>query len=206
MPSNAPGARLRQRRANIGTNSRANLNCCGVGSTRARPPIAAVYPPLLRRVSDTSAVCRASGRPAAPGATARMDWRTDACGKRMPSWLQNEEAQAPPAMTTVLVRIVPVSVTTPLTRPARSSMPRAAQCWCTVPPAVMIARATTGTAFEGSAVPSVGENTPPFHLRPVALPLSLASFVLNICVVTPTVFAKSRHFAQPVSSFSSFDR
>ena len=113
---------------------------------------------------------------------------------------------APPAMTTVLVRIVPSSVTTPLTRPALSSTPRAAQCWCTVPPAVMIARAATGTAFEGSAVPSVGEKTPPFHLRPVALPLSLASCVLNMCVVTSTVLAKSRHFAQPASSFSSFDR
>ena len=70
----------------------------------------------------------------------------------------------------------------------------------------MIPRAATGTAFEGSAVPSVGEKTPPFHVRPVALPLSLASSALNMCVVTPAVLAKSRHFAQPASSFSSCER
>ncbi len=64
----------------------------------------------------------------------------------------------------------------------------------------------TPTALEGSAVPSVGENTPPFHLRPVGVPRSVASSSLSMCVVTPTVRAKSRHFAQPASSFSSCER
>ena len=52
------------------------------------------------------------------GATLRMDWRIEAWGKRMPSWRQNEDAQAPPASTAVLVLMTPASVTTPLTPPA----------------------------------------------------------------------------------------
>ena len=65
----------------------------------------------------------------APGDTDMMDWRTADCGKRMPYWLRNEEAQAPPAWITVLLRIVPFSVTTPQTRPPAVSRPRAAQNW-----------------------------------------------------------------------------
>ena len=182
-----------------------NLNFAGMGATGARPLI----PSWCTRRCYTASSTPARSPPSAAGRTgaAEMDWRTrrNLLGSELPSWLQKEEAHAPPAMTTVFVRIVPSSVTTPLTRPALSSMPRAAQCWCTVPPAVMIARPATGTAFEGSAVPSVGEKTPPFHLRPVALPLSLASSALSICVVTPTSSENHRHFAQPVSSCSSFD-
>jgi len=57
-----------------------------------------------------------------------MVCRTEACGNRMPSWRQNDDAQAPPAITTVRVWMTPASVTTPLTRPPSSSMPRAAHC------------------------------------------------------------------------------
>ena len=100
----------------------------------------------------------------------------------MPSWWQKDEAHAPPAMTTVLVRIVPRSVTTPLTRPPLSSRLRAAHCWCTLPPAAMIPRAATGTAREVSAVPSVGESTrpstgarSPFRVRSLPPQLTYAS-------------------------------
>ena len=70
----------------------------------------------------------------------------------------------------------------------------------------MMPRAATGTAREVSAVPSVGENTPPFHRRPVACPVRSPPSAVNMCVVTPTVRAKSRHFAQPASSLSSCER
>jgi hypothetical protein len=45
----------------------------------------------------------------------------------------------------------------------------------------------------GSAVPSLGEKTPPFHARPVARPRSEASLPLSMWVVTPAVNANSRH-------------
>jgi hypothetical protein len=57
--------------------------------------------------------------------------------------------------------------------------------------------------LDGSAVPSVGENTPPFHRRPVALPRALASSAPSICVAIPAVRAKSRHFAHPANWLSS---
>ena len=56
----------------------------------------------------------------------------------------------------------------------------------------MSAAATAGAALAGSAVPSLGEKTPPFQARPVAWPRSAASRPLSMCVVTPAVFAKSR--------------
>ena len=88
-----------------------------------------------------------------------------------PNWI---EAQAPPASTATLVRTVPCSVTTAESRPPSVSMPRAAQDWRIVPPSFRIARATAGAALAGSAVPSVGEKTPPFHGLPVARPRSVA--------------------------------
>jgi hypothetical protein len=102
--------------------------------------------------------------------------------------------------------MVPASVTTPLTRPASRSMPRAAQFCSTVPPSFMKAAATAGAALPGSAVPSVGENTPPFQLRPVTRPRSVASRLLSMCVVTPAVLAKSRQRAQRAISSSSLLR
>jgi hypothetical protein len=124
----------------------------------------------------------------------------------MPSWRQKEEAQAPPASTTVRVRIVPASVTTPATRPASSSRPRAAQDWCTLPPRRITPRAMTGAARSGSAVPSVGEKTPPFHGLPVAQPRSAASAAESMWVTTPWVRAKSRQRVQPAISASLFER
>ena len=124
----------------------------------------------------------------------------------MPSWRQNDEAQAPPACTTVRVCTVPASVTTPLTRPPCSSSPRTAHCCTTVPPSLTMAAAAAGAALPGSAVPSVGENTPPFHACPVALPRALASAALSMCVTTPAVLAKSRQRAQRSSSASSLLR
>lgn len=52
-------------------------------------------------------VCSASGSPSAPAVTDRIEERTAACGKRIPSWRQKDEARAPPDMMAVLVRIVP---------------------------------------------------------------------------------------------------
>ena len=92
----------------------------------------------------------------------------------MPGCLQNDDAQAPPASTTVRVLMTPASVTTPLTRPPSSSTPRAAHAWMTLPPNLMSAAATAGAALPGSAVPSVGEKTPPFQVRPVSRPRSVA--------------------------------
>ena len=135
-----------------------------------------------------------------------MDWRIEAWGKRMPSWRQNEEAQAPPASTAVLVLMTPASVMTPLTRPPSVSMPRAAQFWWTLPPSLISAAATAGAALPGSAVPSVGEKTPPFQARPVACPRWAASRLLSMWLVTPAVFAKSRQLAQPEISASSLLR
>src|SRR6185437_7201004 len=135
-----------------------------------------------------------------------MDWRTEAWGKRMPSWRQNDDAHAPPASTAVLVLITPASVTTPLTRPPSNSMPRAAQCWWTLPPSFMSAVATAGAAFPGSAVPSLGEKTPPFQARPVAFPRSAACLLSSVWVVTPAVFAKSPQLDQRDSSASSLLR
>ena len=102
--------------------------------------------------------------------------------------------------------MVPASVTTPLSRPPSISMPRAAQFWWTVPPSFMSAAATAGAALAGSAVPSLGEKTPPFHARPVAWPRSEASRPLSMCVVTPAVVANSRHLAQPAIWASSLLR
>ncbi len=124
----------------------------------------------------------------------------------MPSCRQNDDAHAPPAITTVRVLMTPASVTTPATRPPSSSMPRAAQCWWTLPPSLISAAATAGAAFPGSAVPSVGENTPPFHCRPVARPRSAACLLSSIYVVTPAVFANSPQLAQRDSSASSLLR
>ncbi|MND75080.1 hypothetical protein D3C80_666880 [compost metagenome] len=120
----------------------------------------------------------------------------------MPSWRQKDEAHAPPDRIATFVLIVPCSVTTAESLPPSISIPRAAQFWCTELPSLMIARATAGAALAGSAVPSVGENTPPFHERPVAFPRSPAATLSSICVVTPTVLAKSRHLAQPAISSS----
>lgn len=152
------------------------------------------------------AVYSASGRPETLGPTAMIDWRTAACGKRMPSWRTKDDAHAPPAITTVRVRMVPFSVTTPQTRPPWSSRPRAAQNWCTVPPYFITPKPATGTAREVSAMPSVGENTPPFQARPVALPCSRASAAPSTWVTTPSPAAKSRHFAQRSISASSLLR
>ncbi len=62
-----------------------------------------------------------------PGITLMIEDRIEACGKLTPNWWQKDEAQAPPAITTVVVAIVPRSVTTPDTCPPDSSSPRAAQ-------------------------------------------------------------------------------
>ena len=129
-----------------------------------------------------------------------------ACGKRIPSWRQKDEAQAPADNTATFVRIVPFSVTTPAILPPASSTPRAAHSWWTVPPSFMNARATAGAALDGSAVPSVGEKTPPFHGLPVHAARSVASAGLNTCVMTPTVRAKSCQRAQRASSSSSLLR
>ena len=48
-------------------------------------------------MTETALVCSASGSPCTPGATARIEERTAACGKRLPSWRQNADAQAPGA-------------------------------------------------------------------------------------------------------------
>ena len=119
--------------------------------------MASVWLPSLRRVTETRGVVSAGGSCCATGATRRMDCRNVDSGKRMPSWWQNDDAQAPPASTAVRVLMVPASVTTPLTRPPSSSRPRAAQFCSTVPPSFMIAAATAGAALAGSAVPSLGE-------------------------------------------------
>ncbi len=86
-------------------------------------------------------------------------------GKRMPSWWQKEEAQAPPARTAIFVRIVPCSVTTPQTRPPSVSM-TAGGAGLVDGSAELQDRtaATAGAALAGSAVPSVGEKTPPFQV------------------------------------------
>src|SRR5439155_18679627 len=52
-PSIPPGARLRQRRKNIGRNCVEKRSNCGVGSMRPRPLMASVWPPSPRRVSET---------------------------------------------------------------------------------------------------------------------------------------------------------
>jgi hypothetical protein len=118
----------------------------------------------------TRGLVRAAGSCCSTGARRTIDWRIVASGKRTPSWLQNDDAHAPPASTAVRVLMVPASVTTPLSRPPSISMPRAAQFWCTVPPSFISAAATAGAALAGSPVPSLGEKTPPFHARPVAWP------------------------------------
>ena len=64
----------------------------------------------------------------------------------------------------------------------------------------------TGAARSGSAVPSVGEKTPPFQGRPVAEPRSVASADDSMLVTTPWVRAKSLQRAQPAISASSFER
>ena len=68
------------------------------------------------------------------------------------------------------------------------------------------ARAITGAARSGSAVPSVGEKTPPFQGLAVARPRSVASAAESMWVTTPCVPAKSRQLAQPAISASSFER
>ena len=128
------------------------------------------------------------------------------CGKRMPSWRQNEEAQAPPASTAVLVLMTPASVTTPLTRPPSVSMPRAAQfCW-TLPPSFISAAATAGAALPGSAVPSLGEKTPPFNARPVACPRSATSRLLPCGSLRRRSSQNHAILAQPDNSASSLLR
>ncbi|WP_354683857.1 hypothetical protein [Cupriavidus necator] len=62
-------------------------------------------------------VCRASDNVPRGSETDINDERMVACGSRMPSCRQNAEAHAPPASTAIVVRIVPCSITTPLTRP-----------------------------------------------------------------------------------------
>jgi len=47
--------------------------------------IAIVQPPLLRRVTATSGAARAAGSSGMPGATARIDERTEAYGNLMSS-------------------------------------------------------------------------------------------------------------------------
>ena len=158
------------------------------------------------RVMATRGLVRAAGSCCSTGARRTIDWRIVATGNCTPSWLQNEDAHAPPASTAVRVLMVPASVTTPLSRPPSISMPRAAQFWWTVPPSFMSAAATAGAALAVSAVPSLGEKTPPFQARPVAWPRSEASRPLSMCVVTPAVVANSRHLAQPAIWASSLLR
>ena len=73
----------------------------------------------------------------------------------MPSARQKTEDQAPAAHSTVDVRIVPCSVTTPDTRPALRSSPRTAQEVSIVAPFAPAARAIAGAALCGSARPSL---------------------------------------------------
>jgi hypothetical protein len=190
----------------MGRNCGAKRSCCAVGSTRPRPLMASVYPPSPRFVTETLEVCIASGKPFTPCDTERMDERIDASGRRMPIWWQKDEDHAPPASIATFVRITPRSVTTALTRPPSVSNPRAAQIWCTVLPRLRMARATAGAAFAGSAMPSVGEKTPPFQARPVAAPREVASVALRRRVLTPTPRAKSHQRPQPSSSVSSLLR
>ena len=135
-----------------------------------------------------------------------MEERTLACGKLIPSCRMKLEAQAPPAITAIGVRITPRSVTTPETHPPLRSIPRAAHICTTRPPMASTARAMAGAARLGSAMPSLGENTPPFQGLPLARARSVASAALSMWVVTPCVRAKSRQRAQPAISASSLDR
>lgn len=91
--------------------------------------------------------------------------------------------------------MVPSSATRLLIRPAESSTPRAAQFCKMTPPCCCTPLAITGTAMHGSAVPSDGENTPPFQDLPVVAPRAVASALSSIWVMTPSPLAKSRHLA-----------
>jgi hypothetical protein len=108
----------------------------------------------------------------------------------MPYCLQKDEAHAPAASTTIRVRIVPRSVTTPATRPPCTSSPRAAQPCRTTPPRKASACAIRGAARSGSATPSEGEKTPPRQSRPVARPRSVASAADSGWLTTPRSRAK----------------
>jgi len=95
-----------------------------------------------------------SGTPAT-GPTRATVPRILSCGKSTPRLPANSRDHAPPASTTVLQRMGPRSVTTPLIRPADSSTPRTAQLVSTLAPARTAARAIAGAALNGSARPSV---------------------------------------------------
>jgi hypothetical protein len=95
-----------------------------------------------------------------------VEWTAD-CGRSIPCRRQNIEAQAPPAQSTADVRMRPLSVKTPETRPPVVSSPRTAQFWCRETPRRRAASASAGAATAGSARPSFGDTTPPIQSCPL---------------------------------------
>jgi hypothetical protein len=83
------------------------------------------------------------------------------CGKSMPRLPRNSRDHAPPESTAFWQAITPLSVMTPLIRPALVSRPRTAHFVSTCPPRLRSLRAIAGTAFCGSARASSGVNTAP---------------------------------------------
>ena len=81
--------------------------------------------------------------------------RTFSCGSRKPKLPQNSRDHAPLAMIALSHATRPRSVTTPVTRPPVRSSPRTAQFSTITAPAARAALASAGTAFCGSARPSV---------------------------------------------------
>ena len=110
--------------------------------------------------------------------------RTPACASRRSWRRQKRELQAPPASSTVCVRMIPRSVMTPETLPFVMSRPRAAQFWWSVAPSLRAPSAIAGPASDGSARPSVGEWTPPiqFPVLPGVSSFASAPLSTRLCI------------------------
>ena len=132
--------------------------------------------------------------------------RTTSCGRSSPAFAAKYVDHAPPASTTRSARTGPRSVCTPRTWPLAVSTVRTAQCSVTDTPAPRAARASAGTATNGSARPSLGVSMPPTHCPSTPGAVARASSAESMRVSSWCSFARSCHCANLARARSSSAR